>query len=330
MTSEVSQVQAKILKELLLDGRRTAAEIAKETDLASETVYKNYGEMKQRGIIRGATIHINYRGFGYKAVANLLINVDPGQSDKLIEFIQKMPDIYTVYGLGPKGNIRVVTTLKTLQQLNEVKDKIKQHFTILNLRTVIWTDVKEMHENLTITPEKGSNTDPHLSTHGKKLISRAILKEKMNIDEIDTRIVEALSDNGLAPLSQIAQEAKVSTGTIKKRYEKLKNSGLLKVTIQIDPTKLGYRGMAIFYVTFTLHEDSSSTIDKIRQIPDVISIMKTSGDYDLQVYAMIKDLDQLLTIQDGFAKMPGMARIDMELTPVLDKWPTPRQYISTF
>jgi DNA-binding Lrp family transcriptional regulator len=65
---------------------------------------------KKNGIITGATIHINYKKFGYKAVAHILINGDPKQEDQLIECLKKMPEIYTVYSRGIKGNIDVVTT----------------------------------------------------------------------------------------------------------------------------------------------------------------------------------------------------------------------------
>jgi DNA-binding Lrp family transcriptional regulator len=313
-----------------MDGRKSAAEIAKDIGLAKEEVDKNYRELKKAGIIKGATIHINYRGFGYKAVANLLINVDQTQADQLTEFVKKMEDIYALYSCGPKGNIRVVATLKTLQQLDAIKDAIKRHFSILVMKTVIWTDVREMHENLVITPQDKVGLREQLETRSKLQKTDGAQNEKIEIDEISFKIAEELSKNGLAPLSKIATEIGVSTSTVMQRYKKLKKNGLLKVTIQIDPTKIGYRALAVFFVTFTLQEDSSSTIEKISRIPDVISIMKTIGDYDLQVYAMIKDVDQILAIQDEFAKIPGIAKTDLDLMKMLNKWPTPRQYISTF
>jgi len=315
---------------LLKDGRKTVAGIAKETGLTKEIVYENFQEMKQKGIIKGATIHINYRGFGYQAVANLLINVEPAQADQLVEYIKKMRDIYALFSYGPKGNIRVVTTLKTLQQLDQVKDAIKGNFSILNMKTVIWTDVKEMNENLSIAQQKVSNTLKQKLPYLESQNTGAILKEKEGIDETNLKIAEILSKDGFTPFSKIAKEIGISDSTLKKRFEKLRKNGLLKVTAQIDPTKIGYRAMAIYYITFTLNEDSSSTIEKISRIADVISIMKTSGDYDLQVYVMIRDIEQLLTLQDEFSKIAGIAKTDMDLIKVLDTWPTPRQYISTF
>jgi len=330
LTKEISHIQAKILKELLMDGRITAAEISERNGLRKEIVHKSIQEMKRSGIIKGATIHINYREFGYRAVAMLLINVEPAKADQLADYVKKMQDIYAVYSNGPKGNIRVVTTLKTFQQLDEVKDAIKLLFSTSNLRTVIWTDVKEMHQNLLLSHDKETAELEKATPDEKEEKTAETKKEKAKIDEIDHKIADILSKNGFAPIDKIAKEIGISTSNAKKRYEKLKKHGLLKVTVQIDPTKLGYRALAIFYLTFTLNQDSTSTIEKISRIPDIISIMKTSGDYDLQVYAMIRDIDELLAIQGEFAKIDGIAKTEMDISAILSEWPTPRQYISTF
>ncbi len=313
-----------------MDGRKTAAEISKRNGLRKEIVYKSIQEMKRNGIIKGATIHINYREFGYKAVAMLLINVEPVKANELAEYVKKMPDIYALYSNGPRGNIRVVTTLKTFQQLDEVKDAIKRLFSTSNLRTVIWTDVKEMHQNLLLSHQKGTVKLEKTRLNEKAEKTAETKKKKLKVDEVDRKIADILSKNGFAPLDKIAKEIGISTSNAKKRYETLKKNGLLKVTVQIDPTKLGYQAMAIFYLTFTLNQDSTSTIEKIGRIPDIISIMKTSGNYDLQVYALIRDIDELLAIQDEFSKIDGIAKTEMDLSGVLSKWPTPRQYISTF
>jgi Lrp/AsnC family transcriptional regulator, regulator for asnA, asnC and gidA len=324
---QISSIQAIILRTLLVDGRKSVSEIADKTGIAEELVQQNYSEMKKNGIIKGATIHFNYKGFGYFAVAFITVTVDPKQADEMIKTVRQMHDIYAVFKTGVPGNIRVVATLKRLKQLDEIKDALKQKFSISSIKTVIWTDVKEMHGNLLLAPDNPQLKEKEVITEelsGKR--SRA----KVKIDEVDLKIVEALSNDGRAAFAKIGHEIGVSCNTVKKRYEKLVRNRLIKVTIQINPSKIGYNALAIFFVTFTLHIDSSTIVGKISQIPDVISIMKTSGDCDLQVYVMIRDINQLLNVQDQFTKIEGIAKTEMDISRVLEKWPTPRQYISTF
>jgi DNA-binding Lrp family transcriptional regulator len=283
--------------------------------------------MERTGIITGATTHINYKLFGYKAVAHMLINVYFRQADQLIKYLQKMPEVYSVYSRGVEGSIDVIATLKTLEQLNEVKDCIKRNFSVLEMKTGIWTDVKEMHYNLAITENNRKNNDAPVS-HTMKT------REKTNprIDEIDLRIADLLAENGRMSMKSIGAKVGLSPYAAKRRYEKLKNNGVLKVTIQVNPNKIGYRALCIFF-TITSDEKSDMIIEKISKIPDIISIMKIAGDYDLQIYAMVQDLDRLLSIEEEIGKIQGITKVDAELLRFGEewkKWPTPRQYISTF
>jgi DNA-binding Lrp family transcriptional regulator len=285
--------------------------------------------MEENGIITGATIHINYKKFGYKAVAHILINGDPKQEYQLIECLNKMPEIYSFYSRGIKGNIDVVATLKTLEQLNEIKDKIKRDFSILEMKTAIWTDVKEMNENLTIIPENRRN---QMQTNDLQIELRTSNNsQNIVLDEIDQKIADKLSENGRIPMDTLGSELGIAPETAKRRYEKLKKNGLLKVTIQVNPNKIGYQALCVFFTT-TSNENTFSIIKRISRIPDVISIMKTTGDYDLQIYAMIHDLGQLLSIQEDLGKIQGIMKMDTEILPLdkVEKWPSPRQYISTF
>ncbi len=46
---------------------------------------------------------------------------------------------------------------------------------------------------------------------------------------------------------------------------------------------------------------SNPLVESLAKIPDVIIITKTSGDYDLQLSAMIRDTAQSFEIQDQIA-----------------------------
>ncbi len=311
-----------------MDGRKTFAEIAKDTGLTGEKVKGSYDALEQMGVILGSTIHINYKSFGYKAVVHTLVNVDSSRAEQLGEFLSKMPEIYFLYNRGPKGNLDVTITIKTLQELDKIKDSIKNKFSVSEIKTAIWTDVREMHWNLTVGHSIIPKTK-ELTSNKTSSPTSGVAKKKVSVDEIDRKIADCLAENGRVSMESIAKETGISVDAAKRKYEKLKKNGVLKVTIQFDPTKIGYLAMGVFFVT-TSNVNSTSIIDAICDIPDVISIMKTIGDYDLQIYAFIKDLKQLLSIQDMLGRISGLSKIDLEILPLPNKWPSPRQYISTF
>ncbi|MCW4046674.1 MAG: AsnC family transcriptional regulator [Candidatus Bathyarchaeota archaeon] len=324
---QISEVQAEILRQLLIDGRKNAREIAQATGLSEKVVERNYRKMEKTGIITGATIHINYKLFGYKAVADMLINVYFRQSDQLIEYLRKMPETYSVTNRDIEGNISAVFILKTLEQLNEVKDSIRRNFSVLEMKTAIWTEVREMHYNLAITEKnRKKNEGPIIAA------TNTVKNKNQCIDMIDQKIADQLAENGRISMKSLGKKIGISPQAAKRRYERLKDIGALKVTIQVNPNRIGYRALCIFFILIS-DGKLDLIIDKISEIRDIISIMKTTGDYDLQVYAMVQDLNRLLSIQEEIGKIQGITKADIELLRFDEKWtqwPTPRQYISTF
>jgi DNA-binding Lrp family transcriptional regulator len=241
-----------------------------------------------------------------------------------------MPWVYNFYSRGVKGNIDVIAILTTLNQLNGIKDVLKSNFKVLEIKTGIWTDVKEMNQNLAITDNIRKS-----SVQAPNIVSKLEIHKKsakVVIDEIDQKIADILAEDGRIPFESIGKKIGISTGLARKKYEKLRDNGILKITIQVNLRKIGYSAMCIFFIVIS-SENSLSIIQQISKIPEVISIMKTTGDYDLQIYAIVQNIDQLLFIQEEISKIHGISKIDLELlrfNEMLTKWPSPRQHISTF
>ena len=160
--------------------------------------------MEQIGVITGATIHINYKIFGYKAVAHILVNVEPPQEDQLIEYLKKLPEVFGFWRRGIKGNIDTVTILKTLEQLNDFKDAIKKRFSVLGMNTAIWTDVREMNSNLSIISGSEKNTRVVSSNQTKMKAKDNV--QTIVIDQIDQKMADKLSENGRVPLEILGKD----------------------------------------------------------------------------------------------------------------------------
>ena len=140
-----------------------------------------------------------------------------------------------------------------------------------------------------------------------------------------------LTLDGRASFTQIARQVGVSTETVIKRYNKLRQRGSMKVSIQINPNKIGYSSILDFNISFAVPGSLSNTvIGSLTKIPDMIAIVKTSGDYDLQGTAMIKDISESFAIQDQIARISGITKVEATARKIPDKWPTPQQHISTF
>jgi len=108
---DLDNIDSKILIDLLKDSNKTFSEIAEEVNLTKEAVSIRYRQMVQAGIIVGSTIQMDYKRFGYKAVADIAVRVDPQQIYQVTEYIRKIPNIYSANPQDDiKYNLHVVAT----------------------------------------------------------------------------------------------------------------------------------------------------------------------------------------------------------------------------
>jgi DNA-binding Lrp family transcriptional regulator len=325
---KINELDSKILKHLLKDGRAGYNKIAKECGVSTNKVWKRCRAMEKKGIINGATVQINFGHFGYDALATLLISVEAQQMEQVMEFIEKITEVRAYRQYNSVYNVRAVATLRNLNELDHVKQVIKRKLPTMGLKTYIWTGVRNIPENLNLTGALKDTSESNQRNSGHAIPT---LGERIIIDELDKQIVAKLTLNGRASFTKIAKEIGLSTDTVVKRYRKLREKGSIKVSIQINPNKIGYASILDFNIAFTAPGGLSDTVvDSLTKIPDIIIITKTSGDYDLQLSAMIRDVPQSFALQDQIARICGITKIEASARKIPDRWPTPQQYISTF
>jgi Lrp/AsnC family transcriptional regulator for asnA, asnC and gidA len=209
--------------------------------------------------------------------------------------------------------------------VDHIKQVIKLKTPTISLKTYLWTGVRNIPENLNLwaslsTINESGKSDSNSSNSGNKIV----------IDEIDLQILQKLTLDGRVAFTEIGKEIGLSTNTVLKRYRKLVKNGSIKVSIQIDPKKIGYTSIMDFNIAFNTHDGlSDNIVESFAKIPDIIIITKTSGDYDLQLTAMVRDIDESFLIQEQIARVHGVRQIEPSSRKIPDKWPTPQQYITT-
>jgi DNA-binding Lrp family transcriptional regulator len=322
---KVDKIDAKILMDLLQDGRRNFSEIAKECGVSTNVIRKRFARMEKDGKIVGATVLVDYKCLNYMAIASLLLNVESQHVESALERLKQISNVLVIRQFNSRYGIRLIAKLKSLNELDRIKEAIRLHNSVIDIRTFFWLDVRNAPENLSFGI--ANNQDQVAS----EIIPKTYGPQKaIMVDETDLAIVEKLSQNGRMSFRKISEEIGMSPDTIIRRYEKLVDSGNLKVSIQINPEKLGYCANLDFSIAFAFQQETGVIIENLSKIPDVIIILKTSGDYDLHVTAMARDTEQQFRIQEEIAKIPNISRLETAARRIPNEWPTRSQHISTF
>ncbi len=324
---KINELDSEILKILLMDGRTPVDLIAKECGEPKNKIWKRCKALEKKGVIRGATVQINFGQLGYAALATFLVSVESQQMEQAMGFTEKITEVRAYRQYNSVYNVRAVATLKDLNELDHIKQLIKWKLPITGLKTYIWAGVRNIPENLKFACSKCAfesskqNLTPSINRSTKEI----------RIDDLDKQIVQELTVNGRMSFTRIAKEIGLSTDTVAKRYRKLKENGAIKVSIQINPNIVGYASILDFNIAFTTSDGLTNTIvESLSKIPDVIIITKTSGDYDLHLTAMVRDIAHSFDIQDQISRVCGITKIEASARKIPDRWPTPQQHISTF
>ena len=140
------------------------------------------------------------------------------------------------------------------------------------------------------------------------------------MDKLDFDIMKKIIENCRMPFSKIASELGVSTETIIRRYNKLKDNDVIKPTIYVDIFKLGY-GIRVWYMISLMSKiDKSITLQEIAKIPDINRIIKAVGEYDLLAIAPVRDFKHMFEIGGKIEKINGVLKIEArQFLPVTEK-----------
>ncbi len=102
----------------------------------------------------------------------------------------------------------------------------------------------------------------------------------MKLDKLDQNIMLALQKNGRLSYMELAKMTAVTEGTIRNRFTKLVNNGILRITASPDIEKLGYGFMGIIGMQVhlaALHE----VADQLANNPNICYLVNVTGRYEL-------------------------------------------------
>ena len=323
---KIDELNLKILHDLLSNGRKSFAEIGKETNTSKDVIAKRYKQMLSKGVILGSTTQNSARCFGANFVTNLLISVQRGKLICTMQEVSKISNVIHVYPSVVRQAITAEVALKSIDELESVVKLIHNFSFVIEIKTAIWLGKRNFPENLSIFNNNQPTYNKPTEYSNTNTPAKAI---KTGIDEIDTTIIEKLSLNGRMPFERIAKPLGVSTETIARHYEKLIQNGDLKVVAQINPTKIGYYAFAIFQLSF-LKGVLAETVEKISNILDVNFLIKATGYFDLTFTFMIRDLNHFLDIQDQMVTLNYISKMEVYTSRMLCPWPLQREIVSTF
>ncbi|HEX9862280.1 MAG TPA: Lrp/AsnC family transcriptional regulator, partial [Candidatus Bathyarchaeia archaeon] len=136
------------------------------------------------------------------------------------------------------------------------------------------------------------------------------------MDELDVKIINALTKDPQRSFLSIVKEIGVSSKTVQTRYKKLQEEGIILLScIIIDLSKLGYQGKAYLMITNTHNHDKKETIEALKQMRNVFTIVEIiAGDIDVLALAAVKDFTSIVNLVNEVRKLPSVDNVEVTFT----------------
>jgi len=117
------------------------------------------------------------------------------------------------------------------------------------------------------------------------------------IDNIDRHILKNLQKDSRKSYEEIARELDVSGGTIHVRIKKLRDLGIIEGSkIMIDYRKLGFNICAFIGINLKNFDDYEKALEQLREIPEVLEVHYTTGEYSMFCKVIAKDTNDLFDL----------------------------------
>jgi len=129
------------------------------------------------------------------------------------------------------------------------------------------------------------------------------------IDKLDEKILQLISQNARIPFLEVARECNVSGAAIHQRIQKLMNLGVIKGSeFIIDANKIGYQTCAYIGVFLKEAHEFKTVVTALKAIPEVVECHYTTGKYAMFIKIYAKNNTHLLSIiHEKFQKVKGIA-----------------------
>ena len=318
----IDEIDAKIIKNLLVNARESFVDIASKCNLSTAAIGDRFTKLENSRIILGSTVQVNHKAIEHKTISNVMVSIDQTGGEQVVEFIKKLPYQTLLITLMPKNCISLVAGFNDIRETGKFKECIKRNMHVTDVKIEVWTDVKNMPERLRILEDDPQEDTIELQTEEHK--------PDYEIEEIDRQIIDQLLKDSRQPFSKIAQAIGTSTNTVARKYKKLTEKGIVRPVIQLNLPKLGYHAVLVFVITLGSEADPNEVIKELFKMKDSFLMIKTSGEFDLYAFVMLRSLNQLLETQSQVTRIKGISKLDMKIYPVLVPWPAHGEFISTF
>ncbi|MGY1591189.1 Lrp/AsnC family transcriptional regulator [Geodermatophilus sp. SYSU D00708] len=280
----LSETDRALVQILQADGRRSFAAIARELSLPEKTVRRRVQELIDSRVIRITTV-ADPAVLGLTVGALVGVQVDGRRS--LRALVASLAELDCV-------DYAVITTGR-YDALVEVlcRDSVE----LLAVLDESFVQAPGVHR---------AEVFPYLRLHYQEPAWHATRSKPDNppaqprelLGDVDKQIVSGLNADGRVAFATIGNELGMSESQVRKRVNRLVESGVVRITALADPRSLGFGVQAWVAIGVRPGHRVEELADALTRLPSIAYVVATAGRFDLFAEVVCRDAHELMRLVD--------------------------------
>lgn len=129
------------------------------------------------------------------------------------------------------------------------------------------------------------------------------------LDDVDRKIISVLQRDGRAPYGAIAEQVGLSEAAVRRRVQRLRESGIMEIVAITDPLQLGFSREAL--VGIRVQGDVRLVADKLASLEEINYVVLCAGSFDIIAELVTVDDDSLVhLLNDSIRSIPGVTEVE--------------------
>jgi Lrp/AsnC family transcriptional regulator, regulator for asnA, asnC and gidA len=147
------------------------------------------------------------------------------------------------------------------------------------------------------------------TTTTRQRVTDTTITAPVTLDDVDRKIIGVLQRDGRCPYGTIAHHVGLSEAAVRRRVQRLRETGIMEIVAVTDPLQLGFTREAL--VGIRVQGDVRLVADKIASIDEINYVVLCAGSFDILAELVTVDDDSLVhLLNDSIRPIPGVTEVE--------------------
>lgn len=136
--------------------------------------------------------------------------------------------------------------------------------------------------------------------------------QRVEIDETDCKILQALIKDARTPLKIIANDCGISSVSVLNRIKRMKSLGVIKGAI-LFPNIAEFKLPIVAHIGISLKENQADVVKLIDENTNLLKISRCVGKYDLVALVHSENIAELDKIAFSMKRILGVTKVEISI-----------------